>query len=399
MSCVPHLGFVASFNNGLSDMASTRLTAYWLALACSISAAVLGPAHAHEIRPAVVTAMVAPQGAYGVVVALNLEALLAGIAPEHRDTNDAPETAKYNELRKLSPDELQAKFSLFSARWLEGVRLEFDGQRVLPQVSEVSIPAVGDLGQARISKLHIAGTTQSEVKTLRWTYATEFGSSVVRVVRDQQDTLEIGWLKGGQSSGTVNLQNGPGKSQFKKFLDYIAVGFSHIIPQGLDHILFVVGLYLLGAAWRPLLTQVTAFTVAHSITLALGLYGYVSVPPSIVEPLIALSIVYVAVENILTSKLHFWRPFVVFCFGLLHGLGFASVLQEIDLPQADYVVGLIGFNVGVELGQLTVILLAFAASGLWFRHKPWYRQRIVWPASAAIALVGVFWTVERIWLG
>jgi hydrogenase/urease accessory protein HupE len=396
-SCVPQVGLIDSPKRGFSDMASTRLTPYWLTLAFSVAAAMLSPASAHEIRPAVVTAMIAPQGSYGVVVALNLEALLAGIAPEHRDTNDAPETARYNELRRLSPDELRANFLSFSARWLEGVRLELDGQRVRPQISEVSVPQAGDLSQARISKLHIAGTTPTGVKTVRWTYAPEFGSSVVRIVRKNQDTLELGWLKGGQSSGLVSLQNEAGKSHLQKFLNYIGVGFSHILPHGLDHILFVVGLYLLGAAWRPLLAQVTAFTVAHSITLALGLYGYVAVPSSVVEPLIALSIVYVAVENIFTSKLQVWRPFVVFCFGLLHGLGFASVLQEIGLPQHDYLVGLIGFNVGVEFGQLAVILLAFVASGLWFRNKPWYRRRIVWPASAAIALVGMFWTIERIW--
>jgi hydrogenase/urease accessory protein HupE len=379
-------------------MAHTRLKSCWLTVLGFLCATTPVMVRAHEVRPAVVTATVAPQGAYSVMIALNLEALLVGIGPEHVDTNDAPEAAKYNELRKLSPDDLRAKFQAFAPRWLDGVRLEFDSQRVTPQISEIVVPAIGDLVQARISKLHLSGTTVTGMKTLRWTYAAEFGSNVVRVLRDQQDALEAGWLKGGQSSGTIDLAPGSGKSASQKFLDYIAVGFSHIIPHGLDHILFVVGLYLLGAAWRPLIAQVTAFTVAHSITLALGLYGYVSVPSAIVEPLIALSIVYVAVENILTSKLQVWRPVVVFCFGLLHGLGFAGVLQEIDLPRADYLIGLIGFNVGVEMGQLAVILLAFAVSGLWFRNKPWYRQRIVWPGSAAIALIGLFWTVERIWL-
>ncbi len=355
--------------------------------------------HAHEIRPAVVTVTTAPLGGYDVVVALNVEALLAGIGPQHRDTNDAAETATYNLLRTLGPDDLRAKFSAFAPRWLEGIRLEFDGERVPLDLADTSIPIVGDTALARISKVRVSGTLPSPAKLMRWTYAAEFGSSVVRLQRPGLEPLELGWLKDGQSSGSIDLQTEVAKGKLQKFLQYAAVGFVHILPQGLDHILFVVGLYLLGASWRPLLAQVTAFTVAHSITLALGLYGVVAVSPAIVEPLIALSIVYVAVENILTSKLHFWRPFVVFGFGLLHGLGFAGVLQEIDLPRTDYVVGLIGFNVGVELGQLAVILLAFAATGLWFRHKTWYRQRIVWPASAAIALVGAFWTVERIWIG
>jgi HupE / UreJ protein len=134
------------------------------------------------------------------------------------------------------------------------------------------------------------------------------------------------------------------------------------------------------------------------VSLALGLYGIINVSPKIVEPLIAASIVCVAVENLVTDKLHAWRPIVVFCFGLLHGLGFAGVLHEIGLPRADYVTGLIGFNIGVELGQLAVIALAFAATGLWFRARPWYRTRVVMPASLAIALVGLFWTFERIFI-
>jgi hypothetical protein len=121
-----------------------------------------------------------------------------------------------------------------------------------------------------------------------------------------------------------------------------------------------------------------------------------SLSSAIVEPLIAASIVYVALENLLTSRLHLWRVFIVFGFGLLHGMGFAGVLQEVGLPRAQFLAGLISFNIGVELGQLAVILLAFVAVGAWFRDRPWYRARIVLPVSALIALVGLYWTVERI---
>jgi hypothetical protein len=136
--------------------------------------------------------------------------------------------------------------------------------------------------------------------------------------------------------------------------------------------------------------------VAHSITLGLSIYGVFSLPPTIVEPLIAASIVYVAVENILTSELHAWRPFVVFGFGLLHGLGFAGVLHEVGLPRAEFVTGLVAFNLGVEFGQLAVITLAFGLVGYWGKDRPWYRHRVVIPASAAIALTGLYWTVERV---
>jgi hypothetical protein len=141
---------------------------------------------------------------------------------------------------------------------------------------------------------------------------------------------------------------------------------------------------------------VTAFTVAHSITLALSLYGVISLPASVVEPLIALSIVYVAVENIIVAELKPWRVWVVFGFGLLHGLGFAGVLTELGLPAGEFLPALIGFNVGVEFGQLAVIGLALLIVGLWFRERPWYRAWLVIPASLLIAAVGAYWTVERI---
>jgi hypothetical protein len=178
--------------------------------------------------------------------------------------------------------------------------------------------------------------------------------------------------------------------------DYIVIGFEHIVPKGLDHILFVVGLFLLSPSLRPLMWQVTGFTLAHSVTLALGIYGVVRISPAIVEPLIAASIVFVAVENLFTNRLQRWRPFVVFGFGLLHGLGFAGVLAEVGLPPPQFLQALIGFNLGVELGQLTVIAACFLAVGLWFRHRRWYRGAITMPASALVALVAAFWFFERI---
>jgi hypothetical protein len=138
--------------------------------------------------------------------------------------------------------------------------------------------------------------------------------------------------------------------------------------------------------------------VAHTITLALTMYGVVSLSSSIVEPLIALSNVYVAVENVVTSELTPWRPAVVFCFGLLHGMGFAGVLRKIGLPRSEFVTALFSFNLRVECGQLTVILGAFLLLGVPFRNKPWYRKRIVVPGSLVIAVVGLYWFIQRAFL-
>lgn len=176
---------------------------------------------------------------------------------------------------------------------------------------------------------------------------------------------------------------------------YVMVGFHHIIPEGQDHILFVLGLFLFSARLKPLLWQVSAFTVAHSITLGLALYGVVRLPSVITEPLIAASIVFVAVENLFVKEVKPWRYGVVFCFGLVHGLGFASAFASAGLQRQDFLVGLVGFNLGVECGQLTVIVGAFLVVG-WFCRRPWYRRAIVVPASSLIALIAAFWTIQRI---
>jgi hypothetical protein len=180
------------------------------------------------------------------------------------------------------------------------------------------------------------------------------------------------------------------------FFIYLELGFTHIIPLGFDHILFIISLFLLSPKLKPIIWQATAFTVAHSITLGLAMFGVIKAPGYIVEPIIALSIVFVAVENIITAELKPTRLLIVFAFGLIHGLGFAGVLKDLGLPEKEFMNALISFNIGVELGQLAIIIAAWFLVGKWFNKKPWYRKYIVNPVSAVIALIALYWTVERI---
>ena len=179
------------------------------------------------------------------------------------------------------------------------------------------------------------------------------------------------------------------------FFSFIRAGFVHVVPLGMDHILFVLGLFLLSRMWKPLLWQVTTFTIAHTITLGLATTGLVYVPGSVVEPVIAGSIVVIALENVFYPKYSPWRLLIVFVFGLVHGLGFAGALSELQLPAPSLLVGLLGFNVGVEGGQLTVIALAFIAT-LWLRDSDRYRRFVVLPGSISIAAMGAYWMVQRI---
>jgi len=187
-------------------------------------------------------------------------------------------------------------------------------------------------------------------------------------------------------------------SKEETILAYLAFGFQHILPKGLDHILFIVSLFLVSPNLKTLLAQVSAFTVAHSITLALTLYDIVSPPAYIVEPLIALTIVYVALENIFGRNAPTSRLILVFIFGLIHGLGFAGALSTLGLPEQSYLLCLVMFNVGVELGQLTILLGLYFTLGRYLSQKSWYQQRAVRPLSAIILCMACYWTIERLFL-
>jgi uncharacterized membrane protein len=177
---------------------------------------------------------------------------------------------------------------------------------------------------------------------------------------------------------------------------YLKLGFQHILPEGLDHILFIIGLCLISTRFKTMLWQATAFTVAHTITLALTMKNVIVAPSALVEPIIALSIMFVAVENILIAEVKPWRIAVVFLFGLIHGMGFANALNETGLPPDTFYTSIIAFNAGVEIGQVAVIAAVFGLLIVPLRNKPWYKKRIVVPLSVLIALIALFWTVERL---
>jgi hypothetical protein len=369
-----------------------------LLIACLRAVAVLlicAGAAAHEIRPAVATLTLTPDGRFEIAAVLNLEALLAGVGAEHRDTDDAPNAREYNRLRALPPDALRSLSGGAIANYLDAIELRFDGARIRPTLAGIDIPPAGDTALSRLSVLRLNGSAPGAAKTLNFACAARYGACVLRVREGER--LDAAWLNDGARSPAYVVGQGFDRRTLADVaLEYARLGFTHILPLGLDHILFVLGLFLFSTRMKPLLIQVTAFTVAHSVTLAMSVYGPWSLPPAIVEPLIAASIVYVAVENMLTPQLKPWRPLIVFGFGLLHGLGFAGVLSETGLPQAQFVPALVSFNVGVELGQLAVIALAWFALGIWGRHKNWYRARVVIPASACVAATGLLWTVQRV---
>ena len=431
----------------------------------------LSMAAAHEVLPAIADMTVA-DGRITFAVDANIEGFVAGIdLSDVADTDAAAEADTYDSLRALEPAALEERFRAFWPEMVSRIQLTADGAPLVPELDSVTAEPVGDPSTIRSSRFTFSAPLPAGTESVQIGWDQAFGTLVVRQmgVEEPYD----GYLEAGALSEPIQLAGGNAATGWESFVDYIPVGFDHIVPKGLDHILFVLGLFFLAARFRPLLLQVSLFTVAHTITLALAALGHTGFLDdffmatfgiefiAVVEPLIALSIVYVAVENIFMRGISPWRPFVIFLFGLLHGLGFASVLAEFGLPEATFVPALIGFNVGVEVGQLFVIGVMFlcvwqavridrganevaqgfalyavllivalalsvlnlpamatllenpvwvfgaplaaifvlCAMSIHFRdHLEAYRRIVAVPASVAIAVVGGYWFVERVFL-
>lgn len=177
---------------------------------------------------------------------------------------------------------------------------------------------------------------------------------------------------------------------------YVSIGFQHILPLGFDHILFIISLVLLNHSKKQLLWQSAAFTVGHCITLALVSLNLISISPNIIEPIIAATIIFTALSVLKKQELNSIKILIVLFFGLVHGMGFAGALAEIGLPANQFILSLLSFNFGLELGQITIILISLFLIKLAEMKLNWPLRTISIPISIFIMAIGVFWFFERI---
>jgi hypothetical protein len=350
-------------------------------------------AGAHDFAFTDVRLELRADGTWAADVRCDVDALALGVSAS------ADSAALAAEIEALSPAARDELVSGLASLLERRVRVRFDEERVpfemsLPERGRARSP--GELPSALGLVVRLGGRVPQGAREVTFFASRAFPPVRLVVVRpgDSSGAPEV--VTAGAESRPVALAGErapatPGET----FVRFAALGVTHILPYGLDHVLFVLGLALLSPRVGPLLAQVTAFTLAHTLTLALSSYGAFALPSRVVEPLIALSIVYVGVENALSPRLRPSRVALVFAFGLLHGLGFAGVLAEMGLPERHRVVALLAFNVGVELGQLAVIGLAFAGLGLWALARR-DRRLLVRPASLAIAAIGLLWSVRRV---
>ncbi len=341
-------------------------------------------AAAHELGTIRTFAVLHRDGTYAVEVFIDREHL-----PRAFERSAAPPTRA---IAGLSPRLAASPAGRILGEVERHSRVFFDGR---PVSSRAEWKNPDPAGAEPV--LRLTGAIPAGARTFSWSNSLALGTYLLTVRFEGVEEPLRQWVEGGEASQPVALAASVvPPSRLDVVRQYLRLGYTHILPKGIDHILFVLGVFLLSTRVKPVLLQVTAFTAAHTITLALTIYGVVSLPAAVVEPLIAASIVYVAVENVLRPELSPWRVALVFGFGLLHGMGFAGVLSQLGLPRSEFLPALLSFNAGVELGQLSVILAAFVLLGLPFRREAWYRRRVVVPISAAIAVVGLVWAIQRL---
>jgi hydrogenase/urease accessory protein HupE len=263
--------------------------------------------------------------------------------------------------------------------------------------------------QIRQTRIQFSAAPLDSNKEIILGWAAELGPLIVRQISSTKSSddsttsasaLYAAYLAPGERSDAVQLAGATELSLPDIVRRYAHSGFVHIIPLGLDHILFVLGLFLFSLSGRVLFYQISLFTLAHTLTLALSSLGIVRIAGQIVEPLIALSIAYVAIETIWAkSRFSLQRALLIIGFGLLHGLGFASVLADFGLPNAQFIPALISFNIGVEAGQIALVFPLYLLVRWWRPPARFYRFSIQIPVSVLIASIGLYWTLERVgWL-
>ena len=352
---------------------------------------------ADALKPALVEVTFFENKRMEMAFQVSLEAILANISTEAKDTTNSPNGDYYDELRVLEPEALFERFADFENEYLRSLTLFVDGEAVTPRRQSHSVDIIGYAKRPRNAQLIYEATLTQEPSSLYWKYNKTYGDSAFRYRFFQQDAYTWKpwiWLTKDKDTGVIDLKGERIYSSFDRFVEFLSIGFDHVIPLGFDHILFIVGMAMASISVLGLVGLVSSFTLAHTITIGLSMYGLVAVSPSIIEPLIALSIAYIAIEN-LFAKQHLKRKtIVVFFFGLLHGLGFAEMLKSFSMTKDNFLTTLIGFNVGVEIAQICIVLSVMAM--LFVLRKIKFSRLVIVATSIGIGLTGLYWTYERV---
>ena len=351
---------------------------------------------AHSEKPSKTSLYSESAGVFRVEIETNLEKILIQIKKKYADEKELLFSENFENLRELEPNKLKTVFFSVSKKFLNSTDLIFDGKSATLSLRTVNVIDNINLKEPRRSILILEAKYPVNAMNVEWSWYEKFGLNVIRTMDIDGKAFKSVWYRKSPKSPPLNLDGMPGKNFVNRFFNYLGIGFSHIIPKGFDHIIFVLGIFLLSTNWKILLLQVTCFTIAQTLTLAMSLFEIFNLPGRIVEPLIALSIVYIGIENIFTRRLRMWRPILVLLFGLLHGLGFAGALIELGIPMGYYLESLVAFNLGIEAGQILVIGVAYFIYLFFFYKISSYRKYVVIPGSITISTIGIWMFFDRL---
>ncbi len=352
---------------------------------------------AHEIKPAVIE-FSQVNNHIKLILKFNAEAFLADIdASIHKETKESPNSNLYDDLRLLSSEKLKEEILNANDKIKNSIFLKTSHNTLNLKVVDVVVLEEADIEKVRYSEILIQSEIENVKKSITFEAQKSLGPLIFRYFSNAEGNEKkpkSQWLLAGAKTKPINIYSDKIDNK-NLIISAIWNGIIHIIPFGFDHILFVLGLFFFSYNIRPLLIQVTTFTVAHSITLILGSLGYVNISSSIIEALIAASIIWIGVENLFRKNINFSRTGVIFCFGLLHGLGFATMFNQIGLEGSDYFLNLLSFNIGIEIGQIATLIPLIILIPI-FNKISWYRILIAIPASFIIALFGANMFIDRV---
>ena len=354
---------------------------------------------AHEIKPSIAD-FAYDQSYLNFEVRLNAELILSNIdASNISNTNSSPLTEIYDRYRLLNKKDLE---NSILESWKDiSSNIEIKINNKLKEIDLIKIDTQDvknfEISRDTLISFRVLLNEESENFTFKW--IKNYGAIILRENNDLklEDELVTEYLQSGTETDPIFFKENNFRSMFTSFTKFFVLGIQHIIPKGLDHILFIFGLFLFSSSLNKLIKQITIFTIAHSITLIFVSLSLIKINPQIVEPIIALSIVYVGLENIFKNYIkEYMRYVVILFFGLLHGLGFALVLSDIGFRSSKLFINLISFNIGIEVAQILIILFLYLLIAIKFANNKYYRIAFQIPSSILIASIGLYWFIERI---
>jgi hypothetical protein len=351
-----------------------------------------GSAAAHEAGTTRVVARFHHDGSYAIAITTDASALLTRLEIARKQPRSAP----------ASPEAFQRGFDAFCAEVPNHLAIVFDEQTAKPRAAcevDPADPIAGDSQSAIGVTVTLNGDVPPGAKTFRWEYDLTFASYALTILSASTRADELIWLEGAEKSRALAITRLPAPaSRWQIVRTSVRNGFTHILPGGVEQILFVLGLFLLHPRPKRAVGLWSVFAVGQVVALGTVLWGTTISPPAWVHLPIALSIVFVATESLKGNELRPRNPVLILICGLVHGGGVAGVLRDASLPPFQPVGATAGFAMGALLGELAILLTAEILAGPWAYNRCSYRQSVVVPCATALALTGMFWMVQTLML-